>query len=261
MLETIFSMPKPIIGLVQVQYNGDFRHTVDRAELNAKLLIQGGVDGLLFENWGRDYKARQVNEEDREYMRSSIMAATKNTSLPYGINILPLDYETDFDLAKETGARFIQIDTFVDRVRTDYRNHFVLEIEPQKVIRYRRQACLENVVLFANIQTKHYTKIPWNKKLETSAQQAIEEGAEVLVVTGKSTGKKTSQEKLRRVKKITGNTPVFIGGGLTIENAAELLPYADGAIVGTSLKYEGVAKGLVEEEKVKRLMDVVQRLQ
>ena len=47
---------------------------------------------------------------------------------------------------------------------------------------------------------------------------------------------------------------------VTAENAAELLAHADGAIVGTSLKENGVTDNPVSEEKVKELMDVVRKL-
>lgn len=43
-------------------------------------------------------------------------------------------------------------------------------------------------------------KIPPNKRLETSAVQTVRNGADVLVVTGESTGKKTPREKLARVR-------------------------------------------------------------
>ncbi len=259
-------MPKPIIAMVHVQRNGnfeeqyDFEQQYDKVMNDVRRLERGGVDALLFENWGGDYIDRRAGAKAEELLRAILKRADCETKLPYGVNVLPLSYEAAFDLVKETYASFVQVDTFVDTVKTDYRNEFILEGDPQAILRYRRRLGLEDIPLFTNIQTKHYTTIPWNKKLETSAQQAIEEGADVLVVTGKSTGKKTPKEKLLRVKKVAGNTPVFIGSGLTVENAAELLPYADGAIVGTSLKYDGVTENPVEEERVRRLMDVVQRL-
>jgi hypothetical protein len=223
-------------------------------------LERGGVDGLLFENWGGDYTDRFVSREEKEWILGAVKEASKRTKLPYGINVLPLDYEAALDITKETGASFIQIDTFVDKVRTDYQNEFILDIEPQKIINYRRRLNLDEVALFTNIQTKHYTTIPSNKKLETSARQAIQNGADVLVVTGEKTGMKTPKEKLIRVKKVSGKVPVFIGSGFDTNNAEELLLYAEGVIVGTSLKYDGITENIVDEERVKRLMEVVHRL-
>ena len=45
-----------------------------------------------------------------------------------------------------------------------------------------------------------------------------------------------------------------------MDNAEELLSYADGVIVGTSLKYDGVTENPVDEKRVKQLMEVIYKL-
>ena len=50
---------------------------------------------------------------------------------------------------------------------------------------------------------------------------------------------------------------MIIGAGLTPDNAYEQLRIADGAIVGSYLKKDGIAKNKVDRIRVKRLMDVV----
>lgn len=260
MINRIFQTAKPIIAMVHLQYKGNLNQLIDETLIDIEKLEKGGVDGLLFENWGGDYIDRFVTQEIRAGVTVVIKEASKITKLPYGINILPLDYEVAFDIAEQTAVRFIQVDTFVDKVRTDYKNKFIINIKPQEVINYKRMLNLNGIVLFTNIQTKHYKTIPQNKKLETSAIQAIKNGANVLVVTGKSTGKKTPKEKLVRVKKVSEETSVFIGSGFDVGNAEELFPYADGVIVGKSLKYKGVIENSVDENRVKKLMEVVYRL-
>jgi len=51
--------------------------------------------------------------------------------------------------------------------------------------------------------------------------------------------------------------PVLINTGFKIENAAALLAYADGAIVGSSLKVDGVTWNPVEKRRVEALMAAV----
>ncbi len=259
MFHNIFRTTKPIIAMVHLQYKGDLNRLIDEAMQDIEKLQRGGVDGLLFENWGEEYTNRRVPQDVRRYTTAVMAEASKDTNLPYGVNVLPLDYEASFDIAKETKARFVQVDTFVDTVRTDYSNRFIIRINPKEVIDYRRKLGLNDVILLANIQTKHYSTIPPNKKLETSAIKAVENGADALVVTGKSTGKKTPKEKLIRVKRVADDTPVGIGSGFNVYNAAELMPYADFVIVRSSLNYGGITENPVDEERVKRLMDVVYR--
>jgi len=261
MKNKIFKAPKPIVAMVHLKCGPHLNQIIDAAMQDVERLEHNGVDGLLFENWGDEYRNRFSYPEDRECISKAMEEVSKSTNLPYGVNILPLHYEAAFDIALRTNAKFVQIDTFVDKVRTDYDNKFILYANPQEIISYRKELYLDDALaLFTNIQTKHYTTIPSNKKLETSAIQAIQNGADVLVVTGKSTGKKTPKEKIIKIKRSSGNVPVFIGSGFDLSNAEELLPYADGVIVGSSLKYDGITENPVDEERVKRLVEVVHKI-
>lgn len=253
MANQIFQTEKPIVAMVHLQYKKNLNQLIEDSLRDIEKLEEGGVDGLLFENWGDDYSDRHSLEEIKENIITVINEALKRTKRPCGVNVLLLDYEADFNTAIKTNVNFIQIDTFVDRVRTDYNNRFVLQVRPQEIIDYRKRLNLESVALFTNIQTKHYTTIPSNKKLETSVIQAIQNGADYLVITGKLTGEKTLKEKIFRVKRISGEVPVFIGSGFDISNAEELLPYANGVIVGTSLKYGGITENPVDETRVKTI--------
>jgi predicted TIM-barrel enzyme len=52
-----------------------------------------------------------------------------------------------------------------------------------------------------------------------------------------------------------------MGSGTTAENIVGFLQYADGAIVGSSLKVDGMAENPVDGERVKRYMEVVRTVQ
>ena len=57
-----------------------------------------------------------------------------------------------------------------------------------------------------------------------------------------------------------GALPVIIGTGLTPENAAQLMPHADGAFVGTSLRGDRMASDRVVRAQVTRLVSAVSAL-
>ncbi|KPJ48828.1 MAG: hypothetical protein AMJ38_04475 [Dehalococcoidia bacterium DG_22] len=63
-------------------------------------------------------------------------------------------------------------------------------------------------------------------------------------------------EKVRQARELT-TRPILMGSGTTAENIADFLQYADGAIVGSSLKVDGVAENPVDVERVKQYMGVV----
>ena len=81
------------------------------------------------------------------------------------------------------------------------------------------------------------------------------------MISGPITGQATTTSALAAVAEAVRPTgiPVLVNTGFNAENAAELLAYADGAIVGSSLKVDGITWNPVEEARVRRLMEVVRR--
>ena len=56
------------------------------------------------------------------------------------------------------------------------------------------------------------------------------------------------------MKRVAPQTPVFIGSGITAETIAEFHDCADGFIVGTALKVDGIATNSVDRKRVQSLM-------
>jgi uncharacterized protein len=81
--------------------------------------------------------------------------------------------------------------------------------------------------------------------------------ADAVIVTGAATGHTTSLDDLKTAKEAAGNSPVFAGSGVDVKNVADVMKIADGAIVGTAFKKEGVTTGPVELNRVKALMNAV----
>lgn len=251
----VLGKEKPIIAMVHLTYEGNLEKLMRRALKDVEALDRGGVQALLFENWGGYYPNRAINQIALTMTRSRQI-----TDLPFGVNILPIEYKLAFDIAGRVGAVFVQMDTFVDRLQDRRSRHVSIEVDPEAVEKLRERNELKGIKLFANVQSKHYITIPQTKPLELSATEAIAHGADALVVTGRVTGEETPKERILEVKRVAGEIPVLIGSGLNDENAPRLLPSADGAIVGTSLKVGGYVDNPVDEGRVRRLMEVVRTL-
>lgn len=84
--------------------------------------------------------------------------------------------------------------------------------------------------------------------------------ADALIVSGPRTGAEPELEDLTKVNKAVPDRPVFVGSGVNMENVSKLLKHADGAIVGTSLKLDGVVGNPVDVKCVKALMAAVKSL-
>ncbi|NNE36452.1 MAG: hypothetical protein HKN13_14545, partial [Rhodothermales bacterium] len=83
--------------------------------------------------------------------------------------------------------------------------------------------------------------------------------ADAIVVTGSSTGVSPDVETLKAVRQATG-LPLIVGSGITADNVGLFYDHADGFIVGSSLKENGVWHGPVSEEKANQLMTAVVQL-
>ena len=67
------------------------------------------------------------------------------------------------------------------------------------------------------------------------------------------TGQATDASDVAAARKAVPEGFILVGSGVTETNAPGLLAHADGAIVGTSLKRDGVVSNPIELDRVKRL--------
>jgi Predicted TIM-barrel enzyme len=56
------------------------------------------------------------------------------------------------------------------------------------------------------------------------------------------------------------DTPVFANTGVNIDTVKGILDVADGCVIGTHFKRDGITWNPVEGDRVKRFMDLVRRL-
>jgi predicted TIM-barrel enzyme len=82
---------------------------------------------------------------------------------------------------------------------------------------------------------------------------------DALCVSGPITGQPADASGLSDVAQAVSGSgvPVLVNTGFRTSNAAELLQFADGAIVGSSLKVDGITWNPVERDRVRELMNVV----
>lgn len=257
-IEKTFGTAKPIIAMVHLQGSDQHPQKIVRAALaDVEKLQRGGVDGLLFENWGLYVRRGHAVQG----IFSTVMfAARRETNLPFGVNVLPFGFQTAFTVASYAGARFVQVDTFVDVLSTGKSSDYSMSPVPEYILQARVESGCSDVALITNIQSKHYTTLPLHKPLSESASQAARKGSDALVVTGTITGEEPLVSDIREAKAFGGGLPVLVGSGLDYENARTLLNEADGAIVGTSIKRHGITENPVDEQRVAALMRVVREL-
>ena len=82
--------------------------------------------------------------------------------------------------------------------------------------------------------------------------------ADALIVTGSGTGTSTDLDELKEIKSHS-SVPVLIGSGTNPKNIGDYISAADGAIVGSYFKKDGIARNAVEESRVKELVSMLDK--
>ena len=256
LLESLFNVKKPINGMLHLPptdgYSGfpGLDEFVEFAVEEAIALEQGGVHAILIENDNDHPHTVLIKPKQISSFFTAAKEISKAVSVPIGFDVLLNDWQAALDLAKENDGVFIRIDVFVDRVDSPAGH---IEPEAPQIMAHRKYIDAEHIAVFADIQPKHKTLLEEGKPLTRSAQQAIEAGADALVVSGEQTGMETALSDIEQVKQMFPETPLIIGSGLNAENIQDQLREADGAIVGTSLKN---ANERIDIEKVKQLVSL-----
>ena len=262
-LADLFGAPKPVIGMVHLWplpgapgYSGyGMQKIIDFALRDAEALVRGGVDGLVVENmWDLPYYVG--NEVKPEAMTAQAVAAAevvKSFSLPVGINVIHNGGIVCLSIAVAARARFIRV-----CILTGSRLWDTGELDhgcAADLIRKRKELCAEDIHIFADVDKKHSVAFP-GIDLATHIEWTQFYGADALIVSGRMTGSAPDLEKVREARRLA-TRPILIGSGSNRENIGAFLQYADGVLVGSSLKLDGDMHNPVDEKRVREFMDAV----
>jgi membrane complex biogenesis BtpA family protein len=202
------------------------------AVADARALGAGGCDGFVIENFGdRPFARSRVEAETVAAMTRVIGEVLREVRLPFGVNVLRNDALSALAIAAATGAAFIRVNIHTGAAVTD---QGVIEGDAYATLR-RRAALAPDVLVFADHLVKHATPMG-----ESSVKDLRLRGlADAVIITGSETGAAADPSRLRDVRSELPDAPLLVGSGLTADNAADFAA-ADGAIVGTSIKTDGV---------------------
>jgi len=241
------------------RYVGDgISRILEAALRDAKALRNGGADGLLMENyWDLPFKPSPADPETVASMTAIGRELSREVDLPLGVNVLRNGALAALAIAYVIHARFIRVNVLTDALVTD---QGIIQACAHELMRYRKQLGAEDVQVYADVRSKHATPLV-SRPIEESARDTAYRGlADALIMTGPRTGVEPNREELHRIKNNVPDRPLLIGSGLTSQNAVRFLREADGAIVGTSLKEDGMIERPIDEARVRHLVSAIKRL-
>lgn len=259
----LFGVKKPIIGMLHLPplpgspiYNGKgLKEVIDRALYDANELQEGGVDALEVENFSDPtYYPEEVGPELTAAMAVISDHVIRAASKPVGICILA-DPKASLSVAHAVGAAFVRA-TFFTEASVDVSG--LVCPKPHELLRFRKFLD-PSIKIFTDVHIKHSAPLV-NRPLGDSALDAKYFLSDAVIISGTHTGKETRLEDLKEAKDAVEEFPVLVGSGFRKEHAAKILAIADGAIVGTSLKKDGVSSNVVDRNRVRELMEVVKEI-
>jgi membrane complex biogenesis BtpA family protein len=257
----IWSVDRPIIGMVHLlplpgspAWGGSIDAVVERALADARALESGGVDACLVENYmDVPFHRSRVPPATVAAMTRVAREVVVAVGLPVGVNVLRNDAAAALSVAVASGARFIRVNVHAGAMLTDQG-----WIRGRAAHTLRLRAALDApVAIFADVLVKHAVR-PAGLDERRAAQDVWHRAlADALIISGEATGERTDAERMISIRDAVPEAPIVIGSGLAPNNAADLLPLADAAIVGSALQHDGVAGRGIDPTRVDRLMDAV----
>ncbi|MDE0184467.1 MAG: BtpA/SgcQ family protein [Candidatus Poribacteria bacterium] len=259
-INCVFSRAKPIVGVVHLlpllgspRQASPLNEVRARALADAEALIDNGIDAVIVENYGDAPFFPDCVEAHTVAVMAIIVNEHRERfpKIPIGVNVLRNDAKSALAIAAAANADFIRINVHTGAMLTD---QGVLQGKAYETVRYR-SFLGSNVKIFADVAVKHAAPIG-QFDLASVAQDTYHRGlADALIVTGAGTGERTELKQLKTVKDAVPHGKVFAGSGVAADYLAETLQCADGVIVGTSIKRDGVTTNEVDPVRVRALID------
>jgi membrane complex biogenesis BtpA family protein len=227
---------------------GDLSAVRGAALRDAEALLEGGCDALIVENMG-----------DVPYLRGSVppwttaaMAVVTEAVValgaPTGVQVLAAANLEALGVAVAAGASFLRVEGFAYAHVAD---EGWIDACAGPLLR-ARQSLGASVAILADVQKKHAAHaVTGDLSLSELAKGTAFCGADGLIVTGVATGRSTDPADIRAAGE--AGLPVWVGSGVTVDNAPELAALADALVVGSWLKAQGDWRRPVDLERVRRL--------
>jgi membrane complex biogenesis BtpA family protein len=259
-------MEQPLLGVVHLRAlpsaprHRTMADVFAAAERDAAALARGGVDGFVVENFGdAPFHKGTAQDPVPPDVPAALAVVARELSrahgLPVAINCLRNDGIAALGAAAVAGARWVRVNVLTQAYVTD---QGVIEGEAARLCAYRSRLGTDTAIL-ADFLVKHAAPLVQFDVRAAARDLAERSGAAGLVLSGARTGEPVDVALLDTVRSAVGAFPIWIGSGLTPQNAAALWPRCDGAIVGTACKRGGRVDAPVELARVRALVAAVRK--
>lgn len=262
-LKDVIGTEKAIIAMLHLDplpgdpyYNEEtgMESVVENARKDLIALQEGGVDAVMFSNEFSLPYLTDVKTETVAAMARVIGELKSEIKIPFGVNVL-WDPKKSLDLAKAVDASFVR-EIFTGVYGSDFG---LWNTNVGETIRHQHRIGAQNVKLLFNIVPEAASYLGDRDIVSVAKSTVFNNRPDALCVSGLTAGAETDSAVLKQVKDTVKDTVVFANTGVRLTNVEDQLSIADGAVVGTTFKKDGVFENHVDYERVKEFMDKVKQ--
>jgi uncharacterized protein len=259
-MSSLFSGPKPVIGVIHVgALPGTPGSSLTVSELiasarnEAKLYRESGVDGVIIENMHDvPYLRGEVGPEIVAAITVIAVEVKHECRLPVGVQVLAGANIEAMAVAHAAGLEFIRAEGYAYAHVAD---EGLIQASAAKLLRFRKMIGATRVQVWADVKKKHAAHaITADVSLGETAETVEFMGADCVIVTGSATGKPPAVADVQEAKSHC-RLPVFLGSGITETNIAEFYDRADGFIIGSAFKVDGLWSNTIDPARVSRVLN------
>lgn len=264
-MPSIFPQLKTIIGVIHVgalpgtpRGSRSVSELVALARQEAKLYREAGVDGVIVENMHDvPYLRGAVGPEIVAAMTAIGVEVKAECGFPVGVQILAGANIEAMAVAHAAGLDFIRAEGYAYAHVAD---EGLIQASAAELLRFRKMIGAAGVQVWADVKKKHGAHaITADVSLGETAETVEFMDADCVIVTGSATGKAPLIADVQEAKSHCG-LPVFLGSGITENNLAEFYDHADGFIIGSALKVDGLWSNTIDPVRLNRVISTLNKL-
>ena len=259
-IDSLFGVQRVLIGVVHLQaLPGTPASKLDIAAITsiaveeARQYADAGFHAVMIENThDRPYLKAGVGPEITAAMAVIGAEVRRATTLPLGIQVLAGANPSALGVALACGASFVRVEGFVFAHVAD---EGLIEASAGALLRYRRAIGADHIRVFADVKKKHSAHaITADIDIVETAKAAEFFTVDGVIVTGVATGQPAEPDEVNSVGGAV-SVPTLVGSGVTEENIVHYRN-ADGFIVGSSIKKDGLWSNPIDPDRAGELVRV-----
>jgi membrane complex biogenesis BtpA family protein len=255
----LFSSPKPVIGMIHLEAlpgtpasRRSVREIESLALREAKIYREEGVHGIMIENMhDAPYLRSEVGPEIVAVMAIVASAIKEAAKLPCGVQVLAGANTEAMAVAHAAGLDFIRVEGFAFAHVAD---EGLIQASAAPLLRYRKQIGADRVQVWADVKKKHSSHAITSDIGIGETAEAVEfMRGDAVIITGTVTGDPPKLSDIRSAREYC-RLPIYLGSGVTAQNLAKYYALADGFIVGSHFKTDGLWSNAVDVKRIARFM-------